>query len=165
MKTSHILLSVALIAVAGFGIGPLRQMVQEKETQNERLFIQKQQQIQRLAELENTETVTGSRGAIPTRPEQLAFVEDLNRIAKKTGFILPKSWSFAIGRNSTVNADQLGVSFSLSGRREQILNFLKEVEANPRFMGVTGFSFSTDASRSIPTTTMGISLYAFFIEA
>lgn len=164
MKTRNILLSVALIAVAGFGLGPLHKMVQEKEATNERLFIQKQQQIERLEELENIEKTIGTTRVMPVTPQQIEFVNDINRIAKTTGLEIPDSWSFSIGHNSDVNAEQVSVGFSISGHRKQIQKFLKEVEENPRFMGVKSLSFSTDSTRSIPLTNMSVDLYVFFIE-
>jgi Tfp pilus assembly protein PilO len=165
MKNKHILLSVLLVAVIAFGFYPLLQTVKQKETQNEQLFAQKQQQIERLTELENTEKITGSKIALPTSPEQVELINDISRIAKITGLDIPSTWSFSVGHNSDVNAEQISVSFSLSGRHEQIQKFLTEVEQNPRFMGVKDFSFTTDFTKSIPTTEMPITLYAFFLEA
>jgi Tfp pilus assembly protein PilO len=164
MKTNNILLTVALIAIAGFGIVPLRQMTLEKEIENERLFIQKQNQIERLTELENAQKITGNQSAIPMRPEQLSFVDDITRIAKKNGISLPESWNFSLGRNSEVNAEQISISFPVSGTRAQIQQFLQEIEQNPRFMGVKNFSFTTDSSRTTPRIDMSIDLYAFFLE-
>jgi len=165
MKTRNILLSVVLIAVAGFGLWPLHKMAQEKEVINERLFIQKQQQIERLAELENREKTAGTTVSIPMSPHQIELVNDLNRIAKTTGLTIPDSWSFSMGHNSDVNAEQIGVGFPLSGSRNQIQKFLKEVEENSRFMGISNLSFTTDSTRSIPLTEMSVQVYAFFLEA
>ncbi len=165
MKTRNILLSVALIAIAGFGLWPLYGVAQKKEATNERLFIQKQQQIKRLTELENRETMTGTTITIPTTPQQIEFINDIDRIAKATGLAIPNSWSFSLGHNSDVNAEQVSVGFSLEGYRKQIQKFLKEVEKNPRFIGIKNLAFSTDSTRSIPRTKMSVELYAFFIEA
>lgn len=165
MKTSNILLTVALVVIAGFGINPLRKITLEREIKNDQLFIQKQAQIDRLIEVKNTEKETENTRAIPSSPEEIALINDINRIAKKTGFILPDSWSFSVGKNSDVGAEQISISFSLSGRRKQILSFLTEVEKNPRFMGVKDFSFTTDSTLAVPRTEMNIALYAFFIEA
>ncbi len=164
MKTSNIILTVALVLMAGFGVGPIRKVAIEREVKNKQLFIQKQSQIERLSMLEKVETVADTGKIIPTEPEQIELINDVNRIAKKTGFTLPDAWSFSIGKNSDVNAEQISISFPLSGRRKQIQNFLQEVENNPRFMGTNGLSFITDSSLPIPRTEMNISLYAFFIE-
>lgn len=164
MKTSHILLTVGLVAVVGLGLNPVRKNVIEKEEKNEQLFAQTETLLERVKAVETTQT-EGSITAIPSTPEQIALVNDVNRIAKKTGFSLPQDWSFSLGTNSDVNAEQVSLSFTLSGRRQQILNFLKEIEQNPRFMGVRSFAFTTDVEPSIPQTKMDISLYAFFIEA
>ncbi len=165
MKNKHILLSVLLISIVAFGFYPLRQTVKQKEIKNEQLFVQKQQQIERLNELENAEKITGSKIAIPASPKQVELINDISRIAKTTGLEIPTAWSFSLGHNSEVRAEQISVSFSLLGRHEQIQKFLTEVEKNPRFMGVKDFSFTTDFTQSIPTTEMPITLYAFFLEA
>lgn len=165
MKNKQILLSVLLVVLLAFVFYPLLQTVKQKESKNEQLFVQKQQQIERLTELENTEKTTGSKISIPTSPAQIEFINDVSHIAKITGIKIPNTWSFALGHNSEVNAEQLSISFSLSGRREQIQKFLIEVEKNPRFMGIKDFSFTTDFAKSIPTTEMPITLYAFFLEA
>jgi Tfp pilus assembly protein PilO len=165
MKTRNILLSVVLIAIAGFGLWPLHKMAQEKEVINNRLLIQKQQQIERLTELENREKITETTIAIPNTPQQIELVNDLNRIAKTTGLTIPDSWSFSVGHNSDVNAEQLSVGFPLSGSRNQIQKFLKEVEENSRFMGINNISFTTDSAQSIPLTKLSVQVYAFFLEA
>lgn len=165
MKNKHILLSVLLIAVIAFGFYPLVRIAKQKKIKNEQLFAQKQQQIERLNELENTEKITGSKITIPASPKQVELINDISHIAKITGLHVPNAWSFSIGHNSDVNAEQISVSFTLSGKQEQIQKFLTEVEKNPRFMGVKDFSFTTDYTKSIPTTEMPITLYAFFLEA
>jgi hypothetical protein len=165
MKTSNILLTVALIAIAGFGVSPIRKMTHEKVVKNKQLFIKKKAQIERVNDLKNAEKTENNERVIPSSPQQMALIDDVDRIARKTGFSLPDAWSFSIGRNSDVNAEQISISFPLSGRRKQIQNFLQEVENNPRFMGVRGFSFTTDATQAIPRTEMSIALYAFFVEA
>jgi Tfp pilus assembly protein PilO len=165
MKNKHILLSVLLITIVAFGFYPLLQVVDKKEQKNEQLFAQKQQQIERLTKLENAGKEMNTQISIPSTPEQIALIDDVSRIAKATGIALPDNWSFSIGHNSDVNAEQISISFTLSGRREQIQRFLAEVEKNPRFMGVRDFSFNTDVGTSISITEMPITLYAFFLEA
>lgn len=165
MKNKHILLSVLLITVVAFGFYPLLQVVDKKEQKNEQLFAQKQQQIERLAELKNVRKEMNTERSIPSSPEQIALIDDVSRIAKTTGIALPDNWNFSIGHNSDVNAEQISISFTLSGRRKQIQRFLTEVEKNTRFMGVRDFSFNTDASNSISITEMPVTLYAFFLEA
>lgn len=165
MKNKHILLSVLLVTIIAFGFYPLMKMAQEKEIKNEQLFIKKQQQIERLAEVENVEQKTGTKITIPDSPKQIEFVNDISRIAKTTGITIPSAWNFSIGHNSSVNAEQISVGFSLSGKREQIKKFLSEVEKNPRFMGIQNFSFQSDFTKSIPITEMPVTLYAFFLEA
>lgn len=165
MRNLHILLSVLLITVAAFGVRPVLQAVQEKEQENQQLFAQKQHQIERLAEVEAAAKDPKMQFQIPETPAQINLIDDLSRIAKTTGIALPDNWNFSLGHNSAVNAEQVGVNFTLSGRREQIQKFLEAIEQNPRFMGVETFSFHTDFNKSIATTEMPISLYAFFLEA
>lgn len=164
MKTSNILLTVALVAIAGLGINPVRQTMLEREGKHKQLSTQKEEIVVRFDTVKTRQKTVGNN-RIPSSPEQIALVNDVNRIAKKTNLTLPLSWNFSFGKNSAVNAEQIGISFPITGRRQQILDFLKEVEQNPRFMGIKSFSITTDSSQEMQLTEMNVDLYAFFIEA
>lgn len=163
MKTSQIIAVVGLVASIGFGVVPLQNLASEESARNEKLFAKKQKQIEEVEKLEKLVASGSHEKYIPDGPEEIALADDLNNIAKKTGITLPASWSFNTNTNSQVGASQISVSFPIEGRRQQIANFLKEIEQNQRFLGVKDFSMKTDFESSLSLTSMDVDVYGFFL--
>ena len=164
MKTNQIIAVVGLIAAVGFGVMPLQQKVNEQKELNSRLSITKQKQIEQVAQLEKIAAAGSHEKYIPDGPAELAFANDLKRIGKKNGITVPASWSFSTNFSSDVGAEQISVSFPIQGRRQQIANFLSDIEANPRFMGVKSFAITSDPDASLGLTKMSVEIYGFFLS-
>lgn len=164
MKTKQIIAVVGLIALIGFGIMPLQKMAAEQAALNQSLFVKKQKQIEEVAKLEKMAASGSHEKYIPKEPEELAFADDIIAIGKKNGVTTPANWDFKFNYNSEVGAGQISVSFPIEGRRQQIANFLGDVEKNSRFMGIKDFAIKTDASASLTLTKMTVEIYGFFLE-
>lgn len=165
MKTKQIIAVVGLIALIGFGIMPLQKMASEQAALNQNLFLKKQQQIELVEKLEKIATSGSRETYIPNEPEELALANDLMVIGKKNGITIPENWNFKFNHNSDVGAGQISVSFPIQGRRQQIANFLSDIEKNSRFLGVKNFAIKTDSSASLVMTEMTVEIYGFFLGA
>ncbi len=163
MKTSQVIASVGLIAVIGFAIMPLQKMASQEAAENTKLFTTKQLQIEKLEKLEKIAAAGSHEKYIPDGPQELAMANQLKVIAKKTGITLPANWNFNMNYNSDIGADQISVSFPIKGRRQQIMNFLRGVENNSRFLGVKDFAIMTDFESSLSLTEMNVDIYGFFL--
>lgn len=164
MKTDRIIAIVGLIAAVGFGIMPLQKMAAEEEVLNRKLFLKKKQQIEQVERLEKIAKAGSFEIYIPDEGEELAMVDNLREIGRKTGITIPSDWNFNANYNSDIGAEMLAVNFPIQGKNQQIVSFLKGVENNPRFLGVKDFSISRDFNSALSLSSMNVSVYGFSLR-
>jgi Tfp pilus assembly protein PilO len=74
------------------------------------------------------------------------------------------SFQFSQGKNTKVGANQVNISFALNGKRNQILQFLRAIEASPRFLGMKTFGLTTSFKDNVAETAMAAQLYSFYMK-
>lgn len=171
MKNIKILGFVLLVLIVGFGVMPLRKAVQAERTEHEKLTHSREQKAQKSRELQKmlapntatTKVVKSPERQIPLHAEQEKVMQDLYKLIRGLGFEF-SSLQFSRTHNSTVNAPQLNISFTIEGRRSQILNFLRAVEANERFLGLTQLGEINNTEPNSGVIQMGVTLYTFYQE-
>ncbi len=165
MKTWKILLIVITAGITGFATVPFYKEYKVLNTKLDQLQknrdkkIEEQKELAKIKkEIENDKKNFLTK--IPAEVEQEKLIMDLLSIATKTGFGF-SDLSFSQGKNAKLGIPQINISFSTEGNKNQLIDFLKNIEENERFMGMENFSITTskDDKQSV---SLGVSLYAYF---
>lgn len=97
---------------------------------------------------------------IPYTPQQATLINDLRLISAKTGFVF-RTLGFGKGENATVDAAQITVNFSVLGQKTKVVDFLKLIESNRRFIGMDNLSVSIQKKNEVELAELNVTLYAF----
>lgn len=165
MKNWKILLLLALICVIGFGIIPFQKQVSALKKQEITLAEKKEKlanefkRIQKNFQELSAENEGKRSIQIPVGYNQETFLSDIERITQKNGFVVDNI-SFSLGYNDAVRSQQINARFELKGARQNIYNFLLDVEQNPNFMGMESFNLASNGNDG--KSTIGVELYSFF---
>ncbi|MDH3324720.1 MAG: type 4a pilus biogenesis protein PilO [Candidatus Peregrinibacteria bacterium] len=166
MKTWKILMIVLTIAILGFVTQPEFEKFQNLNSEKEKLVKIKKDKIAELQKLkaietEIIETARNDLNQIPVEIDQENLIKDMLRITRKTGFPF-SGLNFSKGMNSKLNIPQVSISFSTKGEKGKLLEFLREIENNERFLGMENFSISTEQDGIKRMVSLGVSLFAFY---
>lgn len=162
MKNWNIVLALIFILGIGFGTMPIRKQLAAATLQRNVLETQKKKISKEFKAIQKNVHESENSSAFNTIPvgyDQAAFLSDIEKILEKNQFEV-KNFSFSLGSDSTVEAEQIQASFQIQGSRGDIYNFLKDVEENKNFMGVQSFSISGESRQT--DITFNVSLYSFF---
>ncbi len=165
MNNWKILAVLFVILFAGFGIRPVYKSAQTLKAQHTKLTNQKEASLAKLkAEQEKAQqTNQTEKMFISEKLDQSDLIKIVQDITQKAGFSV-SNFQFSQGKNTRVGANQVNASFSLSGQRNQILQFLRAVESNQRFLGMKTFGLTTSFKDNTPETTLSVQLYSFYMQ-
>ncbi len=168
MKHLKILTVITGILVFGFWIKPqwakntnLKETVKTLETQ--RITLRDEIKAINAQAKSSDKTVKESLSQIPLKRDQEVLIKDLQQISNRTGFLF-KAIKFSKSTNPVVKAEQTNITFSVKGRKNQILNFLSQIETNKRFLGLKNLSINYVTEKGQPLAEMNIALYTFSQE-
>ncbi len=150
------------LLVLGFWVVPQWEQVKSLQLENTKLSNIKAQKTAAIKAL-TTSQKTGSDevlGQVPYTPEQAVLINDLRLISAKTGFIF-RVLSFGQGENTTVGAAQTTVNFSVLGQKSKVIDFLKLIESNRRFIGMDNLSVNIQKKNEVELAELNVTLYAF----
>lgn len=162
MKNLNIVLGLIFVLSIGFGVLPMRNDLQALKKQNEALVVQKKkisEEFKKIQENIHKSSKEETFNNISVGYDQASFLDDIENIINRNRFEV-KNIQFSLGSNSTVKAEQIQASFQIQGSRGDIFNFLKEVENNKNFMGVSAFSLGN--AKKSKLNTFNVALYSFF---
>lgn len=165
MKNNWKILAVLFVIIfAGFGIRPIYRGVTKLKADESRLIKQKEKSIAKLKMLQEKEkSDTSTKMYISESLDQSELIRLVQDLTKKTGFAV-SNFQFSQGKNTKVGAQQVNISFALSGKRNQILQFLRAVENNTRFLGLKTFGLTTSFKENKAETTLSAQLYSFYMK-
>ena len=163
MKNLHWWLALGCIPLYGFWIIPVNGSSVPALQQAVRVEMQKEAKLNtELSGLEAQQSALQQEGEtqsieiIPGVLEQEFLLLDLRRITQGNGFST-SGFSFSKGQNEATGAAQMNISFSATGRTENIVSLLAGIEQNKKFLGLESLSFSEDNNGLV---TVALNLYA-----
>jgi len=98
---------------------------------------------------------------VPKNPEQEQILRDLQKIAKTTGYQFTQV-AFTKEQNRDVGANELRANFTVEGPAEKMLQFLRAIENNQRFMGMETLNVQLSSRGALPMAALSVSLYSVY---
>lgn len=166
MKLWHIVVIIVCVLALGFYTQPKMQNVQTLESKFEGVLEEKSalsEQIEKVQEIKKEKKSANEDYSkrIPQENEQEKLIFDIRRLTMENGFAF-NDVSFVKGYNPIIEMPEIKASFSTQGNKNNLLAFLKSIEANERFMGMESMSITTREEGQNDIVSFQVSLYAFY---
>lgn len=146
-------------------VGTLNTEKATKEEQKKALDAQLATLTQASATLDQTGEISKEAvlAAIPEHYEQDKLITTINDMARKNSINIGSiSFSVPSGGNSDGGIQKSTISVSLTGSEQNLINFLKAVEMNPRKMVVKNITVQLGQADGQASTNFSLSMETYF---
>ena len=119
---------------------------------------EEQQRLEKKAAEGDTLSLAAQK--IPAILNQPEIIRDMLTLEKSTGFAFD-GLSFTSGFHSEVQAPVMKISFSTSGAKQNLVQFLKTIENYKRFYGMETLGLSYSMDEGYEQVSFSVNLYTF----